>query len=185
MVGEPANFGVPLGGSLIPWIDAMGPMATAAMSRGSGRAAPRPQDPRPGPGFDTEATPIDSLCVRVGAMRCHSQALTIKLEARRAAGRRACNRLDRCYGWILPPGLIGDALKSNSTFRALCPDRCGRVRLACLTRMRTRWVWQAFRAVGTGKALRAEIDSTTASRQEADTLARKVAHAGGATAPPA
>jgi len=33
-----------------------------------------------GPGFGTESTPIDSLCVRVGAMRCHSQALTIKLK---------------------------------------------------------------------------------------------------------
>ena len=33
-----------------------------------------------GPGFGTEATPIDSTCVRVGAMRCHSQSLTIKLK---------------------------------------------------------------------------------------------------------
>jgi len=33
-----------------------------------------------GPGFEMAATPIDSLCVRVGAMRCHSQALTIKLK---------------------------------------------------------------------------------------------------------
>jgi aspartate-semialdehyde dehydrogenase len=32
-----------------------------------------------GASFGTAATPIDSLCVRVGAMRCHSQALTIKL----------------------------------------------------------------------------------------------------------
>ena len=33
-----------------------------------------------GDGFGVPATPIDSLCVRVGAMRCHSQALTIKLK---------------------------------------------------------------------------------------------------------
>lgn len=33
-----------------------------------------------GPGFGSQATPIDSLCIRVGAMRCHSQALTIKLK---------------------------------------------------------------------------------------------------------
>ena len=33
-----------------------------------------------GEGFGTRATPIDSLCIRVGAMRCHSQALTIKLK---------------------------------------------------------------------------------------------------------
>ncbi len=33
-----------------------------------------------GEAFGTPATPIDSLCVRIGAMRCHSQALTIKLK---------------------------------------------------------------------------------------------------------
>ena len=33
-----------------------------------------------GPGFGTAATPIDSICVRVGAMRCHSQALMFKLK---------------------------------------------------------------------------------------------------------
>jgi aspartate-semialdehyde dehydrogenase len=32
-----------------------------------------------GPGFGSTATPIDSICVRIGAMRCHSQSLTIKL----------------------------------------------------------------------------------------------------------
>jgi aspartate-semialdehyde dehydrogenase len=32
-----------------------------------------------GPGFGIPATPIDSICVRIGAMRCHSQSLTIKL----------------------------------------------------------------------------------------------------------
>src|SRR3546814_11112975 len=33
-----------------------------------------------GQAFGTPATPIDGLCVRIGAMRCHSQALTIKLK---------------------------------------------------------------------------------------------------------
>ena len=33
-----------------------------------------------GPAFGSLATPIDSICVRVGAMRCHSQALTFKLK---------------------------------------------------------------------------------------------------------
>ena len=32
-----------------------------------------------GPGFDAPAIPVDGYCVRVGAMRCHSQALTFKL----------------------------------------------------------------------------------------------------------
>jgi aspartate-semialdehyde dehydrogenase len=75
---ETANFGVPLGGSLIPWIDADRGDGTSLeewkgaaetnkiLGRGlAGGAAP---------------VPIDSICVRVGAMRCHSQALTIKLK---------------------------------------------------------------------------------------------------------
>jgi aspartate-semialdehyde dehydrogenase len=32
-----------------------------------------------GPGFASAAIPVDGFCVRVGAMRCHSQALTFKL----------------------------------------------------------------------------------------------------------
>ena len=78
---ETANFGVPLGGSLIPWIDADrgdgtsleewkgGAETNKILGRGAGF----------GSGSTTAATPIDSICVRVGAMRCHSQALTIKL----------------------------------------------------------------------------------------------------------
>ena len=38
------------------------------------------QDPRPGEGFGGAAVPVDGFCVRVGAMRCHSQALTFKLK---------------------------------------------------------------------------------------------------------
>jgi aspartate-semialdehyde dehydrogenase len=33
-----------------------------------------------GPGFGTVSTPVDGFCVRIGAMRCHSQALTFKLK---------------------------------------------------------------------------------------------------------
>jgi aspartate-semialdehyde dehydrogenase len=33
-----------------------------------------------GDGFDAPAVPVDGLCVRIGAMRCHSQALTFKLK---------------------------------------------------------------------------------------------------------
>ncbi len=73
------NFrGVPLAGNLIPWIDQdmKNGMTLEEWKGGAetnkilGRGAP----------FDKPATPIDSLCVRVGAMRCHSQALTIKLK---------------------------------------------------------------------------------------------------------
>ncbi len=73
------NFGgVPLAGNLIPWIDRdMGNGMSLEEWKGgaeSNKILGR------GPAFGTDATPIDSLCVRVGAMRCHSQALTIKLK---------------------------------------------------------------------------------------------------------
>jgi aspartate-semialdehyde dehydrogenase len=73
-----ANFGVPLGGSLIPWIDADRGDGTS-LEEWKGGAETNKILGR-GPGFGSQATPIDSICVRVGAMRCHSQALTIKLK---------------------------------------------------------------------------------------------------------
>jgi len=72
------NFIVPLAGSLIPWIDADRGDGTS-LEEWKGGAETNKILGR-GPGFGTPATPIDSLCVRVGAMRCHSQALTIKLK---------------------------------------------------------------------------------------------------------
>lgn len=69
------NWGVPLAASLIPWIDV--PVAggqskeewkgIAETNKILGNSADR-------------IIPIDGLCVRIGAMRCHSQALTIKLK---------------------------------------------------------------------------------------------------------
>jgi aspartate-semialdehyde dehydrogenase len=73
-----ANFGVPLGGSLIPWIDADRGDGTS-LEEWKGGAETNKILGR-GPGFGNAPTPIDSICVRVGAMRCHSQALTIKLK---------------------------------------------------------------------------------------------------------
>jgi aspartate-semialdehyde dehydrogenase len=73
------HFGVPLGGSLIPWIDADRGDGTS-LEEWKGGAETNKILGR-GPGFvGTAAVPIDSICVRVGAMRCHSQALTIKLK---------------------------------------------------------------------------------------------------------
>jgi aspartate-semialdehyde dehydrogenase len=74
---ETKQFGVPLAGNLIPWIDKdLGNgqskeewKAGAETNKILGRGA----------GFDSRAIPVDGLCVRIGAMRCHSQALTIKL----------------------------------------------------------------------------------------------------------
>jgi aspartate-semialdehyde dehydrogenase len=83
---ETAHFGVPLGGSLIPWIDKDlgigkhpgedgwgvsreewkgGAETNKILGRGIGNA----QAP----------VPVDGLCVRIGAMRCHSQALMFRL----------------------------------------------------------------------------------------------------------
>ncbi len=75
---ETSNFGVPLGGSLIPWIDSDRGDGTS-LEEWKGGAETNKILGR-GAGFGTEPTPIDSLCVRVGAMRCHSQSLTIKLK---------------------------------------------------------------------------------------------------------
>ena len=79
---ETQHFGVPLGGNLIPWIDKdMASMGNAGMSleEWKGMAETNKILGR-GNGFNTPTIPIDSLCIRVGAMRCHSQALTIKLK---------------------------------------------------------------------------------------------------------
>jgi len=68
------NLGYPLAGSLLPWIDKdMGDGQSREEWKGQaetnkilGRS-------------NGNVVPVDGICVRVGAMRCHSQALTIKL----------------------------------------------------------------------------------------------------------
>ena len=84
---ETANFGVPLGGSLIPWIDkdlGIGKAQTDAewgMSKEEWKGGVETNKILgQGVGFDVPAVPVDGFCVRVGAMRCHSQALTFKLK---------------------------------------------------------------------------------------------------------
>jgi len=75
---ETANFGVPLGGSLIPWIDKdLGDGYSREEWKGM---AETNKIMGLGEGFDAPAIPVDGFCVRVGAMRCHSQALTFKLK---------------------------------------------------------------------------------------------------------
>ncbi len=73
--GQTRHFEVPLGGSLIPWID---------KDLGNGMSREEWKG-----GAETnkilglaegQAIPVDGLCVRIGAMRCHSQALTLKLK---------------------------------------------------------------------------------------------------------
>ncbi len=76
------HFGVPLAGSLIPWIDKdMGNgMSLEEWKGGAETNKILGRD-------EARSIPVDSLCVRIGAMRCHSQALTIKLRRDCAAGR--------------------------------------------------------------------------------------------------
>jgi len=70
--------GVPLAGNLIPWIDRdMG--NGVSLEEWKGGAETNKILGRGG-SFGTAAIPVDSVCVRIGAMRCHSQALTIKLK---------------------------------------------------------------------------------------------------------
>jgi aspartate-semialdehyde dehydrogenase len=67
------HFEVPLAGSLIPWIDKdLG----NGQSREEWKAAAEANKIL---GIESHPVPIEGICVRVGAMRCHSQALTIKL----------------------------------------------------------------------------------------------------------
>lgn len=75
---ETANFAVPLGGSLIPWIDKdLGNGMSKEEWKGM---AETNKILGLGPDFGSSAIPVDGFCVRVGAMRCHSQALTFKLK---------------------------------------------------------------------------------------------------------
>ena len=68
------NFGYPLAGSLLPWID-------KDMGNGQSREEWKGQaETNKILGRGERPIPVDGICVRVGAMRCHSQALTIKLK---------------------------------------------------------------------------------------------------------
>jgi aspartate-semialdehyde dehydrogenase len=72
------HFGVPLAGSLIPWIDKdLGNGVSREEWKGG---AETNKILGQGAGFGATAIPVDGFCVRVGAMRCHSQALTFKLK---------------------------------------------------------------------------------------------------------
>ena len=67
------NFGVPLAGSLIPWID-------KALDNGQSREEWKGQAETNKILGTSEIIPVDGLCVRIGALRCHSQSFTIKLK---------------------------------------------------------------------------------------------------------
>ncbi len=77
-VEETQNFGVPLGGNLIPWIDRDLGNGMSREEWKAGAEANKILGLSAANG--AREIPIDGLCIRVGAMRCHSQALTIKLK---------------------------------------------------------------------------------------------------------
>jgi len=84
---ETAQFGVPLAGSLIPWIDKDLGVGKGRDDDGYGTSreewkggAETNKILGQGAGFDQPGVPVDGFCVRVGAMRCHSQALLFKLK---------------------------------------------------------------------------------------------------------
>lgn len=66
-------FGAPLAGGLIPWIDAQ-------LENGQSKEEWKGQAEVNKILGNTDTIPVDGLCVRIGAMRCHSLALTIKLK---------------------------------------------------------------------------------------------------------
>jgi aspartate-semialdehyde dehydrogenase len=68
------RFGYPLAGSLLPWIDKDLGNGQSREEWKATAEANKILGLRPG-----STVPIEGICVRVGAMRCHSQALTIKL----------------------------------------------------------------------------------------------------------
>ena len=68
------NFGHPLAASLLPWID-------QDLGNGQSREEWKGEaETNKILGRTVERIPVDGICVRIGAMRCHSQALTIKLK---------------------------------------------------------------------------------------------------------
>jgi aspartate-semialdehyde dehydrogenase len=68
------HFGVPLAGSLLPWID-------SDLGNGQSREEWKGHaETNKILGRQDSPIPVDGICVRVGAMRCHSQGLTIKLK---------------------------------------------------------------------------------------------------------
>lgn len=68
-----SNFGAPLAGALIPWID-------VPVEKGQTKEEWKGVSETNKILNTKELIPVDGTCVRMGAMRCHSQALTIKLK---------------------------------------------------------------------------------------------------------
>lgn len=105
-----ARFGVPLAGSLIPWIDAQ-------LDNGQSREEWKGMaETNKVLGREVRPVPIDGTCVRVGAMRCHSQGLTIKLGKGAIPMDELEDMIDSANDWVtLVPN------EREATVRALSP----------------------------------------------------------------
>ncbi|MCP4716008.1 MAG: aspartate-semialdehyde dehydrogenase, partial [Deltaproteobacteria bacterium] len=86
------NFGVPLAASLIPWID-------RPMDNGQTREEWKGYSESNKILNADPAIPIDGICVRIGAMRCHCQALTIKLK-QDVPIDEICDMLGSANDWV-------------------------------------------------------------------------------------
>ena len=91
------NFGAPLAGSLIPWID-------KAVDAGQTKEEWKGHVETNKILGLTQEIPVDGLCVRIGAMRCHSQGLTVKLNKN------------------IPLDEIEDIIKSGNEWAQLVPN---------------------------------------------------------------
>jgi len=102
------HFGLPLAGNVIPWIDQdLGTGQSKEEWKGMAEANKMLKRATP--------LPIDGLCVRVGAMRCHSQALTMKLKK-----RMSIDEVERALAGANPwVRLIANT--KEETLRALTP----------------------------------------------------------------
>ena len=86
------NFGVPLAGGLIPWID-------KDLGNGQSREEWKGQaETNKILGNHQTQIPVDGICVRIGAMRCHSQALTIRL-CKNVPLDELCEIIDSANPW--------------------------------------------------------------------------------------
>jgi len=102
-------FGVPLAGSLIPWIDKE---VANGQSREEWKGGAEANKILGLPAIGEKGClPVDGLCVRIGSMRCHSQALTIKLN-REMSVEEIENALRGANDWVkVIPNKKEDSMK--------------------------------------------------------------------------
>lgn len=119
-----AQFGYPLAGSLLPWVD-------KDLGNGQSREEWKAMaEANKILGRSANPIPMDGICVRVGAMRCHSQALTIKL-TRDAGLEEIESLLGSAHAWVrVVPNRI------EPTLAELTPAAVSGTLSVCIGRLR-------------------------------------------------